>query len=616
MNSPAQFVTQARGLAQSGRYDAARAAYRQAIAAMPRNPELLLELGVRAGQHGDLATARRTLEKAMKLDRGDANVHFNLGQIAKQEGQNERAAQYFRQTLQLDPDYHEALFDLGECLYLGGHTEDALSMLDKAAQATPHDAEVHHVRALALDYLGRRVEAVAAYRRALELDPGHVNANLNLALVEAEAGALWVAQELVDKIEADPGIPPEGYALVARVLHLVGEQERAAAYVDRCLKGNINVTDALMTRANIAIDVGDFSAAEIDLRRVIAKSGDPARAYYRLAFIRRLEPEAASRLKRWGEDAALPAGSRASACFALYSLLDRAGDYDRAFEVLERANAFKAQISPANTRQQVDMARRIAKTFTPDFMAERASWGCQKPGAVYIVGMPRSGTTLTEQILAAHPRIFAGGERPDVARTRMQIANWPEGVAALDAPATGRLGAELYATLTAKRGEEDFATDKAPGNYVFLGLIHNLLPQAKLVYVRRHPGANMLSLYERNFLRGPNYSYNLNDIVETYRGHVATMQHWISTCRLPVHTVDYEALVTDPEPHIRALLDYVGVEFHPDCLKPEQVERVVKTASIWQVRQPITTASIDRWKRYERQLGPYVRALEESPCNE
>jgi hypothetical protein len=193
----------------------------------------------------------------------------------------------------------------------------------------------------------------------------------------------------------------------------------------------------------------------------------------------------------------------------------------------------------------------------------------------------------------------------------MQIADWPEGMASLDAETIGRMGSELYAKVTAKTGKEDLTTDKTPGNYVFLGLIRTLLPKAKLVYVHRSPGGNVLSLYEQNFLRGLNYSYDLNDIVEVYRAHVEMMRHWIATCRMPVHTVDYDALVREPEPHIRALLDFLGVEFHPDCLRPELVERSVRTSSVWQVRQPITSSSVDRWMRYERQLGPFVRAIGE-----
>jgi len=147
---------------------------------------------------------------------------------------------------------------------------------------------------------------------------------------------------------------------------------------------------------------------------------------------------------------------------------------------------------------------------------------------------------------------------------------------------------------------------------MLLGFIRSILPQARLIYVRRNPGDNMLSLYEQDFSDNLKIANDLDNIVDFYRLHVRIMKHWISTCEIPVHTVDYDALVADPEPHIRALLDFVGVEFDPRCLKPEEVKREVMTASVWQVRQPISAASSGRWRRYERQLAPYVRALEEA----
>ncbi len=612
MQSQAQLVTHARDLARSGRYDEARHVYREAIAAMPGNAELFLELGVLAGQNDDLAVARRMLEKAGKLDPADANVPFNLGQVAKAEEQYERAVRLFRQTLQLDPDYHDALIDLGDCLLLSGHPAEALTVLDRAAAVLPNDAAAHHARAMALDKLDRRVDAGNAFRRALELDPGHLEAKLNLAATEAATGSPWKAQNLVDSIEAEGTMPPEGYALAANVLHLAGQPQRAAAYVDKCLEAGFDIGPAIKTRANIAMDAGDFTSAEADLRRVVEIGYDTAWAYQSLAVIRRLEPEAASRLQRLARDDSQPPSARAAVWFALYRLLDQAGDHDAAFNALKEANQIKARTTPADVPAHVALLERVAETFTPQFLAERAPWGHQVPGPIHIIGMPRSGTTLTEQVLAAHPRIFAGGERMDAMRMSTRIANWPSGFASLKPEDCAQMGRELYEDLTARSGSAEFTTEKTPGHYVFAGFIHCLLPKTKLVYVRRNPGDNLLSIYEQHFAGGVNYSYDLDAIVEVYKAHRRLMTHWISVCGLDVHTVDYDALVADPEPNVRALLDFIGVDFHPDCLRPEQVQRDVTTASVWQVRQPISTGSSRRWMRYEQQLAPFVRALEDT----
>ncbi len=610
--SAAQLVTRARALGETGRYDEARDAYRQAIAAMPRSAELLLEFGVLAGRNDDLQNARRVLEKAARLDPNDANIPFNLGQVAKTQEQYERAVRLFRQTLRLDPDYHEALVDLGDCLLLTGHPKDALEVLDRAVEALPGDAMAHNFRAMALDDLDKPAEANAAYHRALQIDPSHLDAKLNFAANEAKMGRAWKALELIDGIEAEGAMPPEGYGLAAKVLQRAGRQQRAAAYVEKCLKSDIDVNSAIKTRATIAIEAGDFTSAETDLRHLLDINYDTAWAFQSLAVIKRLEPEAIPRLKKLTKDKSLSLSESAAAHFALYGLLDRCGNHEQAFSSLKEANRLKSQMLPTEVDLHVALLERMMQVFTPDFVAERAGWGHQQPGAIYIVGMPRSGTTLTEQVLAAHPRVFAGGETQNMTRLSAGIAGWPIGFRSLSAEDTREMGRNLLDKLTANSGNADFTTEKTPGHYVLIGLIHSLLPAAKLVYVRRNPGDNVLSIFEQNFANGLNYAYDLEAIVEVYKAHRRLMHHWTSVCGLDIHTVDYDALVADPEPHIRALLDFVGLDFHPDCLKPEQVQRTVSTASVWQVRQPISRTSSGRWKRYERQLAPYVSALEEA----
>jgi hypothetical protein len=171
-------------------------------------------------------------------------------------------------------------------------------------------------------------------------------------------------------------------------------------------------------------------------------------------------------------------------------------------------------------------------------------------------------------------------------------------------------GRQVYEVQFGDAGGRRFTSDKAPGNYMLAGALACMLPNAKLVYVRRTPGDNALSLFEQSFLRGLYYSYDLGHIGAVYRAHMQLMEHWITTCSLPIHTVDYDLLVQDPEPHVRALLDFVGLDFVPECLAPHRVERNVRTASVWQVRQPISAKSVGRWRRYEKQMEPFFRALE------
>jgi hypothetical protein len=186
----------------------------------------------------------------------------------------------------------------------------------------------------------------------------------------------------------------------------------------------------------------------------------------------------------------------------------------------------------------------------------------------------------------------------------------PRTALSIDAATVHDQGRQVHDSMFAHAGSRRFATDKSPGNYMLVGAIACMLPQAKLVYVRRTPADNALSLFERSFLRGVHYAYDLAHIGAVYRAHLQLMEHWISTCELPIHTVDYDQLVQDPEPHIRRLLDFLGLDFVPECLAPHRVERNVRTASVWQARQPISAKSVGRWRRYETQMEPFFRALE------
>jgi tetratricopeptide (TPR) repeat protein len=614
LGSPAaEPVSRARLAQRSGRLEEARRLFAEAMKAAPRDGELLVEAAVIEAQLGSLKTAERLLNKALKIEPRNADAYYNLGQIAREEDTLERAARLFRKTLELDPEHGDAAFALGEALYVQGKAEEALPWLDRALAASPRDAEILHVKAIALDHLGRTPDAFAAYREVLRIDPAHVNASLNMAVLAARAGDPAEALQCIDRLEAGPGIASHGAATAAKVLNLVGENDRALAYVEQATAAQSRVNDAMNTRANILIDAGQFDAAEAILRKLVTAKKDPAHALYRLAVINRLAPEAEEILAERAGDRSLPAASRSAAQFALYHLLDRQGRYEEAFERLAQANVLKGGAVQFDVNRHVSQTARLMDVFTPEHVAARLPHGFEASGAIFVVGMPRSGTTLTEQILAAHPAVYGGGESLTLSRIITRFKGWPEHALTADASSVNEQGKAIHEATFAPAKGKPFATDKTPGNFMLLGALHSSLPQAKLVYVRREPGDNALSLYEQSFLRGLGYSYDLAKIGIVYREHLRLMNHWLNVCRLPIHTVHYDALVQDPEPHIRALLDFVGLEFHAGCLTPERVERPIKTSSVWQVRQPISAKSVGRWRRYERQMQPFVRALEGAP---
>ncbi|HUE46204.1 MAG TPA: sulfotransferase [Aestuariivirgaceae bacterium] len=602
-------LVEARAALNLGRLDDARKHFAAAIGQNPGDAMLLVEAAVVEGQLGDFRTAERMLEKALKIEPDNADAWYNLGQVARERNVLERAVRLFRKALALDPQFPNAAYGLGEALYVQEKAEEALPWLDAAVRMSPDDAEIIHVRALTLDRLGRDREAREAYQQVLRLQPDHVNANLNMAALMARTADPLESLALLDRVEALGGVPPAGYAVAARLLHFIGEDERALAYVEKAMQTGGNNVHAMLTHADILSDAGDFDSAEAELRKVLEINKDDPQAYYGLALLKRLGPKAERGLLRHVRDRSDSAPGRSAALFALYHLYDQAGDAPRAFDMLSAANALAGREVEFDLPRHLTYCARIASTYSPQFLAEQRSHGFQQPGAVFIFGMPRSGTTLTEQILAAHPDVVALGERGDVHRA-VTGNGWPETALSVDAATVHDQGRQVYDSMFAHAGGRPFATDKSPGNYALVGAIASMLPKAKLVYVRRTPGDNALSLFERSFLRGIHFSYDLAHIGAVYRAHSQLMEHWISNCGLDVHTVDYDLLVQDPEPHIRRLLDFVGLEFVPECLAPHRVERNVRTASVWQVRQPISAGSVGRWRRYEQQMKPFFRALE------
>jgi tetratricopeptide (TPR) repeat protein len=603
-------VVEARAALSLGRLEDARSHFGAAIAQSPGNAMLLVEAAVVEGRLGDFKAAERLVEKSLKLDPDNADAWYNLGQVARERNVLERAVRMFRKAVELDPQYSDAAYGLGEALYVQGKVEESLPWLEEAARLAPDDAEIMHVKALALDHLGRARQAIDAYRQVLALQPDHVNAKLNLAVLTTRHADPLESLALVEQVEASAGVPPAGYALAAQVLNSVGEDKRALAYADQAVAAGVNGAKAMLTRADILSGAGDFAGAEADLRKVLETRKDAAEAYYRLARMKRLEPKAERALLRQGQDKTKPASTRAAAHYALYHLYEQAGDDPRAFEMLALANALHRGEAVFDLTHHQAYCTRIMATYSPERIAEQSRHGFDRPGPVFIFGMPRSGTTLTEQILAAHPDVVALGERLDVNRAVRSGKGWPDAAVDFDAATVLDQGRQVYDSMLASAGDRRLASDKSPGNYMLAGAIACMLPRAKLVYVRRTPGDNALSLFEGSFLRGLNYSYDLGHIGAVYRAHLQLMNHWIETCGLPIHIVDYDLLVHDPEPHIRGLLDFVGLEFVPECLAPHRVERNVRTSSVWQVRQPISAKSVGRWRRYQQQLEPFHRALE------
>ncbi len=603
-------LSRARAAAHQGHVDEARELFKRALNASPRNMEILLELGILEGQSGNMERARRWFEKAHKLNKMDPNVHFNLGHVERADNKLDKAARLFTRTLELEAGYPDAAFGLGETLYAQGKAEEALAWLDQALRAAPQDSEILHVKALSLKQLGRQDEAIAAFRETVRLNPGFRNAQINLATTLINDTDLDEAAALIDRAEQIEPIPDQLLTRVADIFVRRGELQRATHYVDRSINAGLNLAEANAVKGQIASWEGDFDESETALRRAIELDPRHGVAYSRLAQIKRLEPEKAPLLKKILKDETAGAPARIGAGFALFYANQKLKNYDEAFEALNAANTIQFDANPFSEETHKEALRRTLNTFTPEFFSAHAGDGFDGEGTVFIVGMPRSGTTLVEQVLASYDDVNAGGERLDIPLLRRSIDDYPHGVHALPASWAGDAGRQIHESMFDGNTAARFATDKLPGNYAMVGLIAWILPKSRFIYCHRDPCDNALSLFEQNF--GPNlrFSGNLESSAVAYLAHLEFLKHWTDTCGIEVFDLDYDKFVSDPEPNARALVNYVGLDWNENCLYPERVERSIATASQWQARQPINAKSIGRWKTYRDHMQPFIDRLE------
>lgn len=609
LNPPS--LSQARLLADRGQYRPAKVAYKKALSERPNDVDTLIEFAVLEAQSGQFKSARRLFDRALKLRPSDPIIHLNLGEVARESGAMGVALKHYEKAHSLAPDSLDVLYALGDALREVGRSDEAIPHLEAALRQAPGDSEIHNALGIALESQGELTRAINAYRQAAAYAPGSMESwsNLGQALYHSEyfddaITAFEKAQALSDT--------PVGTILISwtRSLMQLWRYDEALAIADKAISAGIDLTSAHFTKGVIREQSGDFDAAENEFRKAISLDENSGESYEKLAHMRRLEADSAPALTGILADVTLDSSARASAGFALYKLLDRDKFYDEAFVALRQANALKAESLVFDADHHRNLFQRIAQVFDASFFSSRHGQGNSSQAPIFVLGMPRSGTTLTEQILAAYDEVNPCGERQDFQNLSRTIDDYPDSAAGLSAEWAQVNGDRILSLMMGNGPATRFATNKSPGNYAFIGLIAWLFPNAKIVYCDRDPREIGLSSFEQHFRAGLSFTYDLQAFAHAYNAHVKLMRHWIEACPIPIHTIRYEELVSNPELTARALVDHCGLKWRPECLDTHKVNRPIETASVWQVRQPINTGSIGKWRRYEKQLGPMIELLD------
>lgn len=604
-------LSQARQHAEHGRYKKARAAYAKALAAAPDDAGILVEAGVLDAQNGQLRTARRLLDKALQLSPGDVSIHLNLAEVASLAEDHGSAITHYQAVLDVAREDVDALYGLGNALRAEGDMEKALPLLDRAHELDPSDPEILNALAIVLEAEEQTGRAMQCYHRAITLSPDYVDAWCNYAQIlfhERRFPEAAQAYEGADKRSPD-GLQTNFLLNWAVALSFSGQYARCFEIIDKAVAAGDQPANAAFVSGSIHMQYGDFETALKHLNQAIALNGNIGEAYEKLARINQLDLASADRLREILDDDSVTDTNRVGAGFALYKVLDKAGEHEEAFAALSKANSVKAETTKFSASEYESRMTRSIDVFTPEFFDAHKDEGLETRAPIFVLGMPRSGTTLVEQILAAYDEVKPCGEQQDFQHLAASLQNYPDNLGVLPADWAHGQGERILSKMLADAPTAKYATNKSPGNYAYIGLIAWIFPQARIIYCRRDPRDIGLSSFEQNFHSGLSFTYDLEAFAFAYLQQERIMQHWMNVSPLDMHIVDYEKLVGDQETQARAMVEFCDLNWMPECLDTGAVKRPIETASVWQARQPISKTSVGKWKRYERQLQPMIKAL-------
>jgi len=538
----------------------ARSVYEQILRSEPANALALHYLGLIAQQTGHPRVAIDLLQKAIAVDPSDARAHNHLGQIHLACGETAAGVECFRQALRVDPDHLDSLNNMANALADGGNTDEALALYGRALELEPRQPHVLYNCARAHNSKGAVAEAMEHYRSCIALQPDYYRAHHNLALCCEELGRFDAAIQHYREVLR---IRPDHGRALANLLALPSFRP------DDTL---IRHAERLIASDPVATHAGGRGEGRIDAR-------DTAKLHHGLG-------------KHY----------------------ERAGNFEAAFLQFSRSNAAQRTGLPTFDRERLrDTIDGLIATFTPAVLASAATKGLATQRPIFIVGMPRSGTTLVEQILASHPEVFGAGELTRIPELAHRLSTrHPGGLAQLAPDTVHALGQDYLdhigqlAPATARH-----VTDKLPFNFLHLGLITLLFPHARIVHCRRHPLDVLFSCFVEIF-RKIDYMTDLTDIAFYIAQKERLMAHWRQALPSAMHELDYEQLVAQQERQTHLLLDACRLPWHAGCLEYFHTERRVNTPSRWQVRQSIYRSSVARWRNYQCHLGPAIELLRDA----
>jgi tetratricopeptide (TPR) repeat protein len=469
--------------------------------------------------------------------------------------------------------------------------------------------------------VGRNDEAQALLEYCLELAPGFSGARYNLAILLHRTNQSNGALAEVEKLLAEDPKRPGYRNLAAVVCSRIGEYERSSEFYQSLLEEYPDNAKVWLSYAHVLKTEGKREQCEAAYRKAIKRDAGFGEAYWSLANLKtfRFTPDDIKNMNSQVARDSLELSSRVQFHFALGKSAEDEGDHALSFKHYDSGNTLHRSDLNYQSQQNTARAERMKSRFTADFFRDREGMGCTESGPIFIVGMPRAGSTLLEQILASHSMVEGTTELPDIItlakELRSRATEDEEGVydgvlARMSPTELEELGRQyLERTRIHRKTDKPFFIDKMPNNFLHIGLIQVSLPNARIIDARRHPLACCFSNFKQYFARGQSFSYSLEDVGYFYRDYVDLMDHYDAVLPDRIHRVIYECLVNDTEGEVRSVLEYCGLPFEEGCLRFFENKRPVRTASSEQVRQPIYQSGVEQWRHYDAFLAPLRDAL-------
>lgn len=478
----------------------------------------------------------------------------------------------------------------------------------------PFDARAIRMLAELAWRIGRTRDAEHLLRRAIEIAPGFTAARAQLALVLGRMGRPAEALPMLDELFEQDGEEISHLNLKAATIGRLGDFDDAIAIYETVLARAPNQPRVWVSYGHMLKTVGRLEDGIAAYRKAIEFNPNLGEAWFSLANLKTVKFDEADIIAMQAALANqdLRDEDRFHFDFALGKAMHDAGRTEEAFARFSSGNRLRRQSLPYDRAETTAAVDRAIACFSRDALEERSGGGCQAPDPIFIVSLPRAGSTLVEQILASHSLVEGTSELPDLPALARREPGYPMRVLKMSDQELADIGEEyLSRTAIQRRTDRPFFIDKLPNNWIFAPLIHLVLPNAKIIDARRHPLGCCFSNFRQHFARGQAFSYDLTDLGSYYSDYVRLMAHVDEVMPGRVHRVIYEQMVDDTEAEVRRLLDYCGLEFEPACLSFHETKRAVRTPSSEQVRRPIYRDATEEWQRYEPYLGPLKQALGE-----